>query len=159
MKIGVIADTHLKQPTRELERVLETVFSDVDLIVHAGDFNTEEVLEVFSGKDLVAVKGNNDSPGLKKRLPESVLFEAGGFRIGVVHGCGPPFGIRSRVISKVQGADCVVYGHSHLSFIGYFRGALFFNPGAFCGGVLALGRRSVGILRVEKEIQGQVIRI
>ncbi len=159
MKIGVIADTHLKRPTSDLEKVLETAFSDVDLIIHAGDFNTEEVLEVFSGRDLVAVKGNNDSAELKTRLPESELFHAGGFRIGLLHGWGRPFGLRTRILSRIPDVDCLIYGHSHLGFAGYRRGVFFFNPGAFCGGLSALGRKSVGILEVGAEIQGELIRI
>jgi predicted phosphodiesterase len=38
MKIGVISDTHLREPSKELERIAVAHFTDADMILHAGDF-------------------------------------------------------------------------------------------------------------------------
>jgi len=157
--IGVIADTHLREPTRELERVVAEVFAGADRIVHAGDVRTESVLRAFSGKNLVAVRGNNDTGALEDRLPEKAVFEAGRFRVGVTHGRGWPLGLPSRVERLFDDVDCIVFGHSHRAFNERRGGVLLFNPGAFCGGLGALGRRSVGILRVGREIHGEIVAI
>ncbi len=157
--IGVIADTHLREPTRELERVVEEVFGEADRIVHAGDVRTEAVLRAFSGKDLVAVRGNNDTGELADRLPEEAVFDAGPFRIGVTHGRGWPFGLPARVKREFEDVDCIVFGHSHRAFNERRGGVLLFNPGAFCGGLGALGRRSVGLLRIGREIRAEIVRL
>jgi len=49
MKIGVISDTHLKGVNSRLIEIYTTYFSDVDMIIHAGDAVSAEVLE-FLGK-------------------------------------------------------------------------------------------------------------
>lgn len=159
MKIGVIADTHLEAPSPELERLATGLFGDADLVVHAGDIRTEAVLEVFGGKELVAVRGNNDAGPLGDRLPEERVFEAGGHRIGVTHGRGWPPGLPGRVRRRFEDVDCIVFGHSHRPFNERRGGVLLFNPGAFCGGLFALGRRSAGILRVGREIRGEIVRL
>lgn len=157
MKIGVIADTHLNAPTRRLQRVVEGVFGDAECIVHAGDIRSASVLRAFHGKELVAVWGNNDPESLRQRLPEEIVFEARGFRIGVTHGWGWPFGLHRRVRSRFDEVDCIVYGHSHRAFCQRINGVLMFNPGAFCGGIFSLGRRSVGRLTIDREIRPEVI--
>jgi hypothetical protein len=159
VKIGVIADTHLEAPSRELERVAEEIFGDADLVVHAGDIRSEAVLEVFAGKELVAVRGNNDAGPPGDRLPERRVFEAAGHRIGVTHGRGWPLGLPGRVGRDFEAVDCIVFGHSHRPFNERRGGVLLFNPGAFCGGFFALGRKSVGILRVGREIRGEIVRL
>jgi hypothetical protein len=159
VKIGVIADTHLEAPSPELKRVAKELFGDADLVVHAGDIRSQAVLEVFAGKELVAVRGNNDAGPLGDLLPERQVFEAGGHRIGVAHGRGWPFGLPGRVVRRFEDVDCVVFGHSHRPFNERRGGVLLFNPGAFCGGFFALGRRSVGILRAGREIRGEIVRL
>ncbi len=52
MKIGVISDTHLHRYSRDLQRIVDTYFRDVDLVLHAGDIVEMEVLDVFSTKKL-----------------------------------------------------------------------------------------------------------
>jgi len=159
MKIGVIADTHLETPTRRLERVVEEVFGEADCIVHAGDIRSAAVLRAFGEIKLIAVWGNNDPETLRQQLPEKTVFEARGFRIGVTHGWNWPFGLPRRVHSCFEDVDCIVYGHSHRAFCKRIEGVLMFNPGAFCGGLFARGRRSVGLLTVDKEIRAEVVAL
>jgi hypothetical protein len=159
VKIGVIADTHLEAPSPELERLAEGLFRDADLVVHAGDIRSEAVLGVFSGKELVAVRGNNDAGPFGERLPEQAVFEAAGHRIGVIHGRGWPFGLPGRVGGRFRDVDCIVFGHSHRPCNERRGGVLLFNPGAFRGGLFSLWRRSVGILRAGREVQGEIVRL
>jgi len=45
MKIGVISDTHLKGVNAQLIRLYQDYFSDVDMIIHAGDIVSIEVVD------------------------------------------------------------------------------------------------------------------
>jgi len=159
MKIGVISDTHMKKPTPLLERAVEEYFSDAELIIHAGDVVSPDVLGVFGNKSLYVVSGNQDNQVIRRKYPEKQVIEVEGFRIGVVHGWGPPFGLSKRVLSSFENIDCIVFGHSHIPLIRKQDNIFFFNPGAFCGGIFSLWRKTIGILTLEKEIKAEVVRI
>ena len=65
--IGVISDTHGRFPPQ-----VEAAFADMDLIIHAGDFDTDEVLAQFKETgELKAVRGNMDHQSDLLRLPKS----------------------------------------------------------------------------------------
>ena len=159
MKIGVISDTHLTKPDRFLETVNERYFSDVDLILHAGDLISLDVLEVFKGKALIAVAGNSDLPSVRSVLPEKEIIRVNGFKIGLIHGWGLPFGLARRVGTGFEGVHCVVFGHGHRASNFRRKGIHFFNPGALSPGIASLWRRSIGILTIGKEISGEIIRV
>ena len=159
MKIGVISDTHLRGPSRFLEKTVEEHFSDVDLILHAGDLTALEVLSVFKEREVIAVAGNSDSFDVKKRLPVKKVVTANHFRIGLAHGWGFPLGLERKVTPIFRGVNCIVFGHSHWATNRYKNGILYFNPGAFSGGISSLWRRSIGLLKIDRKIQGEIIRI
>jgi putative phosphoesterase len=159
MKIGVISDTHLSSSDADLKKLLETLFSDADLILHAGDIVETEVLEAFSGKELIAVHGNMDSSRIKQSLPQSRLLTLEGFKIGLVHGWGAPMGIEKRVRSVFDEVDAIVFGHSHKPCNRVIDGVLFFNPGAYGGGFFRPGAGSVGILTLGDTITGAHYRV
>ena len=69
MKIGVISDTHLTQPTQDLEELMNGPFKDVEMILHAGDITELAVLDAFAGKKILAVCGNMDSSRLGSISP------------------------------------------------------------------------------------------
>ena len=159
MKIGVISDTHLKGPTPILERVALEYFRDVDLVLHAGDLTSLEVLDAFKGKEVIAVTGNNDPPEVKERLPVTQVISAKGFKIGLIHGWGFPMGVEKRTAPRFRGVHCLVFGHSHWAVNHRRKGVLFFNPGNFSGGISSLWRRTVGLLEIDHEIRGEIVRI
>ena len=159
MKVGVISDTHMTEPQPLLEMVVEKIFKPVDLILHAGDLTHMGVLNAFAGKEVVAVAGNSDTPEVKQRLPARETLTLENFRIGLVHGWGVPLGLERRLGSSFEGLHCLVYGHSHRPANHYRDGVLYFNPGAFCGGIFSLWHRTVGILTVERKIRGEIIRL
>jgi putative phosphoesterase len=156
MKVGVIADTHLKQATRELEELMAGPFQDLEMILHAGDITELAVLEVFRGKEIRAVCGNMDSPAVRKKLPTQCTFQAGKFKIGLIHGWGGPQGIEERIRREFDGVDCIVYGHTHAPCQAKREGILFFNPGAFGSGFIS-GKKSIGLLALGETILGQII--
>jgi hypothetical protein len=109
----VLSDTHSTDDTRLRDRTLDAV-REAELVVHAGDFTRESVLDGFedAASTLRAVPGNNDDAAIRDRLPAARTVEYGGVRLAVVHGDG-----RSRTALSLFGrerdADAVVFGHSH----------------------------------------------
>ena len=158
MKIGVISDTHLREPTPALHKLQHTVFADVSMILHAGDLTELAVLEAFSDKEVVAVHGNMCSSAVRDELPAEKVIEVGGFRIGLIHGWGNPFGVSKKVEGIFDSVDVIVYGHTHRSDNKVRDGVLYFNPGAFHGGFPFFGKGSVGILTLEDKISGRIIK-
>lgn len=159
INIGVISDTHVKKPTPELHELQHTVFADVSLILHAGDLTELEVLEAFSDKEVVAVQGNMDSGAVRNQLPSNEVIEIEGFRIGITHGLGNPFGVPKKLAGTFDGVDVIVYGHTHRSDNKVRDGVLFFNPGAFSSGFPFFGGGSVGILTLGERVSGQIIKL
>ena len=151
MRIGVVSDTHATSLAEVPERIVRTL-AEVDLIIHAGDFVTKDVLDGLKRLgEVKAVRGNMDSEELKRILPEKELLVIEGRRIGVIHGWGAPDGIDDRVGKMFKDVDIIVYGHSHYSQNEVKRGILFFNPGR--------ARNSFGILTVGKEVRGEIISL
>lgn len=153
MRIGVLSDTHAHSFIEIPKRILE-VLSTVDFIIHAGDFVTVEVFEGLRQLgELKAVHGNMDSYQLKSMLPKTELIIVGDKRIGITHGSGTPWGIEHRVkqIFANDNVDVIIYGHSHVSQNEVSEGILFFNPGQ--------ARNSFGILTVEEDVKGEIIKL
>lgn len=151
MRIGVVSDTHMHS-FEEMPQKLVGALSDVDLIVHAGDFVGSAVLEGLRRLgEVKAVRGNVDSAKLRGLLPEKDMIVVGGKKIGITHGWGGPQGIEERVRGLFDALDVIIYGHSHEARNEEIGGILFFNPG--------LGRRSVGILTIEKDVKGEIIKL
>ena len=151
MRIGVLADTHIYS-FGDIPRKIINSLSTVDLIIHAGDFTTIEVLNGLKQLGRVkAVQGNMDSAEIRSVLPVREIIEAGNRKIGITHGSGSPRGISERVremFSKDK-VDIIIYGHSHQAQNEVIDGILFFNPGK--------ATDSFGILTIEEDIKGEVI--
>ncbi len=151
MRIGVLSDTHVSSLERIPEKIIDSL-SRVDLIIHAGDFTTIEVLtELKRLGEVKAVQGNMDSTELKRVLPVKEILEVGNKRVGITHGSGGPWGIEQRVrkFFDQDKVDVIIYGHSHESQNKVIDGILFFNPGK--------ATNSFGILTIEEEIKGEII--
>jgi putative phosphoesterase len=103
-----------------------------DLILHAGDLSTLEVLEELRalGPPVHAVYGNADGPAVRELLPKELVVEAGGIRIGMAHVPGPAAGHEERLVRRFPGCDAVVYGHTHLPEVERHDGVWILNPGS-----------------------------
>jgi putative phosphoesterase len=151
MKIGVLSDTHIHL-AEEIPQGIVRAFSNVDLIVHAGDFVDRAVLERLKQLgEVKAVHGNMDSMELRSLLPEKELLLAGGRRIGIIHGWGGPEGIESKIRARFGDVDIIIYGHSHRAKFERIGDVLFFNPGP--------GFHSFGILTIGEEVQGEIKKL
>jgi len=151
VRIGVLSDTHIHS-AEEIPAEVVTAFSSVDLIVHAGDFVGSAVLEGLKRLgEVKAVHGNVDSMNLRNLLPEKHIFTVGSKKIGITHGWGSPEGIEKKVKELLGDVDIVIYGHSHRAKMEQIGNVLFFNPGP--------GRQSYGILTIDEDVKGEIIRI
>ncbi len=149
-RIGVLSDTHLTKVTERFKSIMESLFADVELIIHAGDMVTREVYEYLCNWDVRAVRGNMDGFDLADLLPEKRVEVIEGWRIGITHGKGPPYAIEKLVRSEFAEVDLIVFGHSHLPVRSELGGVLLFNPGALKNP--ASGAPTAGIIELGKEI-------
>ena len=105
-----------------------------DLLLHAGDFMTLEVLRDLEaiGPPLAAVCGNVDSAELGRLLPAERMVEAAGARIAMTHDAGPRAGRLERMRRRFgDRADALVFGHSHQPLHERAEdGFQIFNPGS-----------------------------
>jgi putative phosphoesterase len=158
MKIGVISDTHLREPHLEFKKLIESHFKDVEKIFHTGDFVDWSIAEYLSSqKELIAVSGNMDPQDIQKAFPRKRVIEVKGFKIGLIHGGGPPFGIESRIREEFDEVDAIVYGHSHAPANHQVKNITFFNPGSPTRSFIHRG--TLGILHLGEKIEGEIIKI
>lgn len=162
MKIGVIADTHIPVFATQLPQKVRDYFTGCDLIIHAGDVAEKWVLDEFKKiAETKAVQGNMDSAELKKSLPEKIIIEAAGKKIGVVHGSGPAFkAVKiAKEAFKKKKLDIIIFGHSHTPFNEEKEGTLFFNPGSATDSTMT-SKPSLGIIHIDGgKIRAQIIKI
>lgn len=111
--ITVVSDTHGRDGHRLEGRTL-TAVREADHVLHAGDFNTETVLDAFErvATTFHGVTGNNDTPGVHERLPRRRTLDLGDLRIAMVHG-HEHTDTSLAMYGRQENADLVVVGHSH----------------------------------------------
>ena len=119
--VGVISDTHgLLRP--EVMRV----FKGADLILHAGDIGSSEVLEELRMiAPVVAVRGNNDRDEWAKRIPGFEIVRVGSVSIYMLHDLK-----EMKLSPPAVNVEVVVSGHSHRPSIERRERILFLNPGS-----------------------------
>ncbi|TWE08272.1 hypothetical protein FB550_101290 [Neobacillus bataviensis] len=133
MKIVIISDTHMPRRAKGLPARLKEELSDTDLIIHAGDWQTIDVLyELQSYAKVEGVFGNVDDDNIQEQFPEKRILELGGFKIGITHGHGKGKTTEKRATLAFNGeaVDCIIFGHSHIPIKRYEDGVLLFNPGS-----------------------------
>lgn len=160
MRIGVISDTHIPVRGHSLPAILIQEFSKVDLILHAGDILTMDVLrELEKLAQVKAVCGNMDRLEISAHLEQKMVIEVEDVRIGLIHGSGSKIGLASRIKKEFSNVDCIVYGHTHVPECRMEDNILFFNPGSPTDTVFA-PYRSFGIIEVNgNKIKGRLINV
>jgi uncharacterized protein len=143
MRIGVVADTHGYFDPR-----LRKLLIGVEMILHAGDVGTQEVLgELAQIAPVHAVRGNVDPPELN--LPPSLKLDLDHLHLEMMHILPVPQSEvedwadrtleidgkpprRSEAFLKTfdDKTGVVVFGHSHYPCLVTLGRRLFFNPGS-----------------------------
>jgi putative phosphoesterase len=149
MRIGVLSDTHLRSPDASLDHILENLFADTELILHAGDIVTRRVLDRLEESGVVAVCGNMDDYDVTESVPQMRIIPAAGKRIGLIHGWGSREGLAERVVARFgeDKPDLIVCGHSHVPFWGKVGGVNVFNPGSAAQNRYG-GKCTVGLVEI-----------
>jgi putative phosphoesterase len=131
-RVVVLSDTHIRRGgKRRLPDRVYRALEGADLVLHAGDLLVAEVLEDLRRFAPVhAVLGNNDVE-LGPLLPEQLVLDVEGIRVGMVHDSGAKGGRAGRMHRRFPDADVVVFGHSHIPWNeNGVDGQLLFNPGS-----------------------------
>jgi putative phosphoesterase len=180
LTVGVIADTHVPDRARTLHpRILPLLRERrVDLILHAGDISTPEVLEQLEEVAPVkAVRGNRDWYFLKN-LPMVQELNLAGVPVLLTHG---HMGFASylkdkylfirdgynferyhkKLVKLVPNARVIVFGHTHWIENVLIDGRLWFNPGSATIGMTLEASPSIGVLRIYDtgEVRGEVLTL
>jgi putative phosphoesterase len=119
--VGVISDTHGLVRPQALDALRGS-----DLIIHAGDIGTPEVLDELNAiAPVFAVRGNVDRGAWADNLPVSEVVQAGDKSLYVLHNL-------DELDLDPLAADmhAVITGHSHRPMIREQAGVLYFNPGS-----------------------------
>ena len=160
MIIGVISDTHIPERAKKIPDIVFETFKDVDLILHAGDLVSLDVLKQL--EELAptrCVLGNMDSY-YDLNLPRNETITAFGHKIGLNHGEVYPRGdtMQLKYIALELDVDVLVTGHTHWAFIKEYDDILLLNPGSPT--VPRMSDPSVMILDVnESQIESRIIKI
>ncbi len=121
MRIGVISDTH----GLVREQAVAALHGS-DLILHAGDVGSSDVLEALAEIAPVhAVRGNVDRDAWADELPETRTLAIAGHRIHLRHDVA---GLD--IDPAAEQLDAVIFGHSHKPLVEERSGLLYLNPGS-----------------------------
>lgn len=149
MRALVVADTHVRADRpRTLPDEVWAEAARADVILHAGDVLTGELLDELGRHAPVhAVLGNNDVT-LTGSLPETLEVELDGVRVAMIHDSGARVGRPQRMRRRFPDAAVVVYGHSHLPDDSEGAdGQRLFNPGS-CTERRRAPARTYGVLEL-----------
>lgn len=142
MRIGILSDTH-----GLLRDEVKTALEGVDHIIHAGDIDRPEVIEVLrSIAPVIVVRGNADKDWAE-HIPTTGSVDLSGKRFFIIHNKG-------KIDCDLSGYDVIVFGHSHKYSCIEKDGQTWINPGC-------CGKRKNGqeISLAIAEIAGEVITV
>ncbi len=119
--VGIVSDTHGLLRPKALDELKET-----DIIIHAGDVGSIDVLNNFKRiSKFYAVKGNCDRGELAKILPETQMFEFENKIFYVIHDLKT-----MNIDPKAADISFVISGHTHKSSLIKKENVYYFNPGS-----------------------------
>ncbi|MDR0911511.1 MAG: YfcE family phosphodiesterase [Methanobrevibacter sp.] len=160
MLVGLISDTHVGDGVKELPATVLNVFKDVELILHAGDIVSMDVIKKLEEiAPTVAVQGNMDRE-YDLDLPESEVLSIDGIKVGLKHGEVYPSGDTQQLefIARELDVDVLVSGHTHQPLIEKANNITLVNPGSPT--VPRLADPTVMLMKVEDgEIDFELLKI
>jgi hypothetical protein len=133
VRVVVLSDTHAPRRWHGCPPAVAEHLRDADLILHAGDVCTADVLdELARFAEVRVVLGNNDGPDVAAwGAPETLEFELAGLRVAMIHDSGRTADRAARMRGRFPEAQLVVFGHSHIPLDETGPDGLrIFNPGS-----------------------------
>ncbi len=132
LKVGCLSDTH-----GFLDSSIQKYIKDRDLLIHAGDIGSIEVLNTLqSWKPTLAVWGNIDHLSIQMATQEYLIKDLNGLLTLIVHIAGKPPRYNARVskLIRTHRPNLLICGHSHILKVAPDpeNQLLYINPGA-CG--------------------------
>ena len=158
-RILCVSDIHI--PTRRKDFPYDQIVKkikniSIDYVFGLGDYVSIDGLNklYLFEKKVYAVSGNMDDEIVKYEINTKINLEIEGLRIGLIHGWGPPWGMRERIRKEFNNVDLICFGHTHKKFFKEENGIYFFNPGAISGerykknksfGILTINQRDIKV--------------
>lgn len=128
MKVLIVSDTH-----RQNKNFLDVVEKekDIDLLIHLGDIEgSEYTIQQAVSCPVEMVCGNND---FFSSLPSEKIIKIGKHRALITHGHRYYIGMGNEMLKEeaiAQGADIVMYGHTHKPVVEVGNDIVAINPGS-----------------------------
>ena len=150
MRILVLSDTH--GDFYSMKKALDAQ-PNAEAIIHCGDGaeQFDYIKQTCADKTIVGVRGNCD---FSSKLPPVEVKEIGGKKIFVTHGhlYNAKYTIMDLIYAaREQGADILLFGHTHMPYVGWLGRVLLINPGALMDGRYAEltleGERAIPMLK------------
>jgi len=181
MLVGIIADTHIPHRLKAVPQAVFEIFSEVDLILHAGDIVDPRILDdLASLAPVKAVRGNVHlvDRSWDPQLPKAQRLHILGHHIVLTHGhasfvrgslervrywLSPDRDLVNQRIANwcldiYPEVDLIIFGHSHRAYNQTFGRRLLFNPGAVCPTEGEIP--SVALLTIEREkVSGELVEL
>lgn len=130
MKVGLISDTH-----GYFNPVIREIFQDVELILHAGDIGSEEIIrELEKIAPIKAVYGNTDYYPLTHYFTADEHVTVFGKQIWLTHYFNEYRSRDRRRFSKITRPDFIIHGHTHSHEMREFEKVQIINPGTAAKG-------------------------
>ena len=145
VRVGLISDTHIPEAREELWPQVFAAFSQVDLILHAGDIHDISVIDALNQvAPIYVARGNGDdgSGGRDvqpddERLRDVWTIELEGVTVGLTH-CVPipeipPSLTLERAMQRLfpeRRPQVLIYGDTHVESVDQIGEMLCINPGS-----------------------------
>jgi hypothetical protein len=158
LQVGVVADTHVPSTYAKVPDELWRGLEGCEQVLHAGDFDSWETYEEFKKRfPTAAVIGNRDTFAICEEVPEHRVLDLSGFKIGMIHGFGPPKNLGPRVRQVWPGGpvDLLIYGHSHRPGVEEVDGIRMLNPGSPTD-TLCAERQTFAILTLNDSLEIEI---
>jgi uncharacterized protein len=132
VRVVVLSDTHSPRFWKGCPPAVAAHLDGADLILHAGDVCTADVLDELAAYAPVrVVLGNNDGPDVAAwGAPETLALDLAGLEVAMIHDSGPRAGRMARLRQRFPDAGLIVFGHSHIPLTEAEDGVRIFNPGS-----------------------------
>lgn len=118
--IGVLSDTH-----GLLRNEVPEIFTGVDMIIHAGDIGTPDILDTLRRvAPVVAVRGNMDGRGWGPWLKKTEMVQIEDGLVYVLHNLTD-----LDLVPEAAEIRAVISGHTHKPSVKEQNGVLYLNPG------------------------------